>query len=102
MPERHQHGHLRCVERKNSPTRWEFLWRETDASGKRIRRNAVIGTIEEYPTEALARAAINGLRTCINENHNRQRQQRIFVGDLIDHYLQTELGEEADWRSHAI
>jgi hypothetical protein len=32
----------------------------------------VIGTLEEYPTEELAQAAINGLRTCINENRNRQ------------------------------
>src|SRR6266498_2793254 len=98
---RYQHGHLRCVERKNGLPRWEFLWRETNALGKRIRRNAVIGTIEQYPTEALAQAAINGLRTCINDNRNRQRQQPIFVGDLIDHYLRIELAEEADWRSHA-
>jgi integrase len=53
MTVRHQDGHLRCVERKNGSPRWEFLWRETDALGKRIRRNAVIGTIEEYPTAAL-------------------------------------------------
>jgi integrase len=101
MNVRHQRGHLRCVERKNGAHRWEFLWRETDAAGKRIRRNAVIGAIDKYPTEALAQAAINGLRTCINDNRNRQRQQPIFVGDLIDHYLATELGEETDWRSHA-
>jgi hypothetical protein len=31
MPVRHQRGHLRCVDRKNGPARWEFLWRETDA-----------------------------------------------------------------------
>ena len=68
MPKRHQHGHLRCVERRNGPTRWEFLWRESNQLGKRIRRNVVIGTIEEYPTEALAQAAINGLRTLINED----------------------------------
>ena len=101
MPIRQQHGHLRCVARKSGPTRWEFLWRETDASGKRVRRNAVIGTIEEYPTEALAQAAINPLRTCINENRNRQHQQPIFVGHLIDHYLQTELAEHISWHSHA-
>ncbi len=98
---RYQHGHLRCVERKNGPRCWEFLWRETDALGKRVRRNTVIGTIEEYPTEALAQAAINGLRTCMNENRNRQREQPIFVDDLIDHYVETELAERNDWRSHA-
>ena len=101
MPKRHQQGHLRYVKRRNSPTRWEFLWRESNQLGKRIRRNVVIGTIEEYPTEALAQAAINGLRTFINEDRNRQREQSILVGDLIDHYLETELGDETDWRSHA-
>jgi hypothetical protein len=45
----------------------------------------VIGTLEEYPTEELAQAAINGLRTCINEDRNRQPQQPVFVSDLIDH-----------------
>src|SRR6267378_1495611 len=38
---------------------------------------------------------------CINEDRNRQREQRIQVADLVDHYIQTELAEEADWHSHA-
>jgi hypothetical protein len=59
MPVRCQRGHLRCVERKHGLPRWEFLGRETDASGRRLRRNAVIGTIEEYPTEDMAQAAIS-------------------------------------------
>jgi integrase len=67
---RHQHGHLRFVERKVGPPVWEFLWRETDQSGNRVRRNRLIGTLEEYPTEELAQAAANGLRTCINEDRN--------------------------------
>ena len=98
---RYQHGHLRCVERKNGPPRWEFLWRDSAPSGQRIRRNVVIGTIEEYPTEALAQVALNGLRACINENRNRQRQQHISVADLIDHYIETELAERSNWHSHA-
>lgn len=101
MSVRHQRGHLRCVERSKGPARWEFLWRETDAAGKRIRRNAVIGSIEEYLTEESAQAAINGLRTCINENRNRLRQQPVSVADLIDHYVETELAESSNWHSHA-
>jgi hypothetical protein len=64
MPTRHQRGHLRRVERKNGPSGWEFLWGKNDAVGKCIRGNVVIGSIEEYPTENLAQAASNGLRTC--------------------------------------
>src|ERR1043166_1021932 len=82
-------------------TRLGFLWRETDQSGNRVRRNRVIGTLEEYPTEELAQAAINGLRTCINEDRNRQPQQPVFVSDVIDHYLVTELSEQTNWHSHS-
>ena len=83
---RHQRGHLRCTKRKNGPSAWEFLWRENDDSGKRLRRTAVIGTVEQYPTEDLALATVNGLRVSINEVCNRQRSRVILVGDLIDHY----------------
>jgi hypothetical protein len=51
----YQRGHLRCVKRKDGPRRWEFLWRENDLLGKSIRRHAVIGTLEQYPTEELAK-----------------------------------------------
>ena len=78
MHVRHQHGHLRSVERKAGPPVWEFLWRETNQSGNRIRRNRVIGTLEEYPSEELAQAAINGLRMCINEDRSRQPQQPVL------------------------
>jgi integrase len=101
MHVRHQSGYLRRVKRKNGATCWEFLWRENRPSGKRLRRTEVIGTLEQYPTEELARAAVNGLRMCINEDCNRQREQSILVGDLVDHYLQTELCERAEWYSQA-
>jgi integrase len=61
----------------------------------------VIGTLEEYPTEELAEAAANGLRTCVNEDRNRQPQQPVFVSDLIDHYLVTELSEQTNWHAHS-
>jgi len=79
MTIRHQRGHLRCTKRKNGPSAWEFLWRENDASGKRLRRTAVIGTVEQYPTEDLALAAVNGLRVSINEVCNPQRR-RTSIG----------------------
>jgi integrase len=101
MPVRYQRGHLRCVKRRNGPPRWEFLWRENDSSGRVIRRNAVIGTTERYPTEDLAYAGVSGLRICINEDRNRQREHSILIRELIDHYIFTELSAELDWRSHA-
>src|SRR5882757_8418057 len=50
----YQHGYLRRAKRKSGAHRWEFLWRENDTAGKRIRRIAIIGTVEQYPTEELA------------------------------------------------
>ena len=47
MSQDYQHGYLRRAKRKSKPHRWEFLWRETDEKGKRIRRTAIIGTVEQ-------------------------------------------------------
>jgi hypothetical protein len=72
MPLRYQRRHLRCVKRNSG----NFLWRES-LGGRRIRRTAVKGSIDEYPTEELAQAALNGFRVRLNENRNRQGQQVI-------------------------
>lgn len=55
---------------------WEFLWRENDATGQRVRRTAVIGTVEKYPTRDSAEAAVNGLRMQVNEDRLRQQNNR--------------------------
>ena len=98
---RYQHGHVRCRKRKNRPLCWEFMWREQDSSGKRVRRTTVIGTIEDYPARELAQAAVNGLRMRINEERNRKLNHTIKVSDLIDHYLATELSTTETRYSHA-
>jgi hypothetical protein len=91
MNVRYQHGHLRCRKRKNGPSYWEFMWREQNSSGNRMRRTTMIGTLEEYPTRELAQAAVSGLRMRLNEERNRQLNRAIKVSDLIEHYLATEL-----------
>jgi len=98
---RYQQGCLRCIKRKSGPDRWEFLWRENDVAGKRVRRTVIIGTVEQHPTRDLAQAAVNGLRMQVNEDRNREPGHFILVEDLVDHYLQTELSGEAHWHSHA-
>jgi hypothetical protein len=49
MRVRFQQGYLRLGHRKNGPDCWEFLWWDSESPGKRIRRKAVIGTIQQYP-----------------------------------------------------
>jgi hypothetical protein len=66
-----------------------------------VRRTAVIGNVEKYSKRALAEAAVNSLRMQINEDRLRQPEQLVLVGDLVDHYMQTELCDETTWHSHA-
>jgi integrase len=103
MRVRYQTGYLRLVPRKTGPYCWEYLWWDTEPTGRRARRTAVIGTLQELPNADDAWRASNGLRVSINETRNRQPEQPITVGDLIDHYVKTELDTDLAERakSHA-
>src|SRR5208282_6003128 len=48
MRQCYQRGCLRRTHRKSGPDCWEFLWRENDVTGKRVRRNKVIGTVTQF------------------------------------------------------
>jgi integrase len=91
MRVRYQGGYLRLGQRKKGPDRWEFLWWDSEPTGVRVRRKAIIGTVQEYPNLENAWHASNGLRVSINETRNRQREQPVTVADLVDHYSTTEL-----------
>jgi integrase len=101
MRQCYQRGCLRRTERKAGLDRWEYLWRENDVTGKRVRRTTVIGTVQQYPTRELAQAAVNGLRMRINQDRLRQPGHDILVADLVDHYIRTDLSEGVGWHSHA-
>ena len=101
MRQTFQHGYLRRTKRKVGPGRWELLWREIDETGKKLRRTAIIGTIEQYPNEEAALTAANGLRMEINSDVYRRRIKPLTVTDLIDHYIHTDLSPEAGWHSVA-
>lgn len=101
MRKRHQRGYLRCAKRKNGPAVWEFLWREVGPDGRLVRRTTVIGTLEQYSTQQEASAAVNGLRVSVNEACNRQPHTSVLMGELLDHYIEKELGERSEWYSAA-
>ena len=100
---RYQRGYLRLGHRKTGPDCWEFLWWDTELTGRRVRRKAVIGTVVRYPNIEDAWQASNGLRMSINEARNRQREQLVTVADLVDHYTRTELSADFSdgGKSHA-
>lgn len=101
MSQRYQTGHLRRARRKSGPHVWEFLWRETDDRGRRVHRTAIVGTADQYPTQELAWTAANGLRVYLNTSRNLYSAKPIPVGDLIDHYVHTDLSANTGWHSHA-
>src|SRR5271157_4858588 len=103
MRARYQRGYLRLGHRKTGPDCWEFLWWDIELSGQRVRRKAVIGTVQQYPNIEEAWQASNGLRVSINEARNRQQEQLVTVADLVDHYTRTELGGDPSdgGKSHA-
>src|SRR5664279_6510594 len=103
MRARYQRGYLRLGHRKTGPDFWEFLWWDIELTGHRVRRKAVIGTVQRYPNMEDAWQASNGLRVSINEARNRQQEQLVTVADLVDHYTRTELsGDPSDGgKSHA-
>src|SRR5882757_3050276 len=68
-------------------TSLEISLTRNDTTGKRICRTAIIGTVEQYPTEELALLTANGLRMQINTDRNRYPVHPISIGDLIDHYV---------------
>ena len=103
MRVRYQGGYLRLGQRKRGPDRWEFLWWDFEPNGTRVRRKAIIGTVQQYPNLENAWQASNGLRVSINEARNRQREQALTIADLVDHYIATELasGQIGGGKSHA-
>ena len=91
---RHQRGSLqRERRRKSGETVWVFRWYEVQLDGSKRYRKAVIGTVEEFRTEAEAQKAADALRLEINEQTPRQKLQAISFETLVEHYRQHELAD---------
>jgi integrase len=88
---RHQKGSLQRVQRKSGEAVWIFRWYEVQLDGAKRYRKAVIGSVQEYKTEAEAQRAADALRLEINEQTPRQQLQAISMETLVEHYRQHEL-----------
>jgi len=93
LTKHYQDGYIRFAIKKSVPHRWESLWWENSETGKRVRRTVVIRTVEKYPTEELANAAINGMRLQLNSERNRLMASNplLTVGGLtqLELYIST-------------
>jgi hypothetical protein len=83
---RHQKGSLQRVKRKSGEAVWIFRWYEVQLDGAKRYRKAVIGSVQEYKTEAEAQRAADALRLEINEQTPRQQLQAISMETLVEHY----------------
>lgn len=86
----YQQGSLKLAERKKGKA-WEFRWREVQIDGSVRRKNIVIGTLEEFPNESAAQAAVDALRLEINQQTPQQLIKNISLETLVNHYRQHEL-----------
>jgi len=82
-----QEGSLRLRDRARGPAGWELRYRTTDHDGRRKLKSTIIGTIEEYPTKAAARAQIRTRAPLLNIARTSRGQT---VGDLIDRFIAEE------------
>jgi len=86
---RYQQGSLKLAERKKGKV-WEFRWRDVQLDGSIRRRNIVIGTLDEYPNESAAQAAVDALRLSINQQTPHQLLNAVKVETLVQHYREHE------------
>ena len=88
---RYQKGSLQRVKRKSGESVWVFRWYEIQPDGTKKYRKIVIGTIEEFRTEAEAQKSVDALRLTINEQTPRQQLRQISFETLVEHYRQHEM-----------
>ena len=88
---RHQRGSLKRVRRKSGDAVWVFRWYETQFDGSRKYRKTVVGSAEEFKTEASAEQAVDALRLTINQQTPRQQLQPIGFATLVQHYREHEM-----------
>src|SRR5579862_7723358 len=87
---RYQNGSLKLADRKKGKV-WEFRWREIQIDGSIHRKNIVIGTIEEFPNESVAQAAVDSIRLTINRHTPQLLLKNLRVETLVKHYREHEL-----------
>lgn len=90
-----QGGSLKRCKRKRGPDVWEFRWREQNAAGRTVRRNLIVGNVEDLPTKSKAKIALSELDLNINQSRSSITHPALMtVGDLATHYGKHELGED--------
>lgn len=85
---RYQFGWLRRKPRRRGPDVWVWVHRSKGATGKSKENAVIVGNVAQYPTEADAWRATEGLRLAIN---TAQSTEGIHFDAVIDRYLREKL-----------
>jgi integrase len=96
--QRYQKGSLLKQRRAGGAIEWVLRYRTTSPDGRRVQRQAVVGSTKDYRTESQAQKAADQLRVTIN---SLSRVQAPTVGEVTQHFKQLELAEESKRRSWA-
>jgi len=95
-----QNGSVIQTKRRSGQSVSEFRRRDR-TSGKAVYRRIVVGTMEQYKTEADAREIVEGIVLEINSDDLRLRPTVLTVSQLIEHYRRRELSVDNTWKSYA-
>jgi len=93
----YQEGHVERASRAKGPDHWIFRWWERSADGRRIHRSKLIGTVDEMPTMADARRAVESFRATVNAG--AQKTVRMTVREAWEHFQKNELNDPDVGRS---
>lgn len=98
MRRRYQNGNLEIRQRAHGPSVWLFRYWDRAAGGRRVRRGVVVGTTDQYPTEALALKAAEQWR--ISANAEAPQHRPISFGAVLDRYVEEEMQQRLSTRTH--
>ena len=95
--QRYQNGSLIKVPRAHGPSDWVLRYRVTLGDGRRVQRQAIIGTTAEYKTDSQAEKAADKVRLTIN--NSTPSAQAPTVGIVARHFREVELSDANERRS---
>ncbi|MFZ3212819.1 MAG: site-specific integrase [Terriglobales bacterium] len=87
---------VQSLPRKNGPEVWVLRYQESRTDGSRKLASVIVGTVEQYPTKALAQKAAEWLR--LSANPDNPAQNTVSFGALVDRYIAQELPQRKSTR----
>jgi integrase len=85
---RYQFGYLRRKPRKRKPDVWVWERNATGPDGRRKRETVIVGTVDQYPTEAQAWRAVESYRVAVS---SKKQNEDVLFGALVDRYVREKL-----------